>query len=57
MKPQLRDLIVAILTAIVTYLLSSCAGGLVIGTRNRQIQEVNASADSAHFIPTLTITR
>lgn len=55
LSPRLRDLIVAILTALVTFFMSSCAGGLVIGTRNRQYQEVHGSADSSNVSPSITI--
>lgn len=53
----LRYLIVAIASAIVSYFSSSCAGGIVIGHSNRQLQEVNATTDSTNLAPTLTITR
>lgn len=55
-KRLLRDVIVAVLSAILTFLTASCAGGIVIGHRNRQVQEVNASADSAELqLPSVTI--
>lgn len=55
-KRLLRDVVIAILSAILTFLTASCAGGVVIGHRNRQVQEVNASADSADFqLPAVTI--
>lgn len=56
-SPRLRDLIVAVLTAFITYLMSSCAAGFVVGTHNKQIQEVHGSADSAYIQPSITITR
>lgn len=53
----IKYLIVAIASAIVSYFSSSCAGGFVIGAHNRQLQEVHTSADSAHFVPAITISR
>lgn len=53
----IKYLIVAIASAIVSFFSSSCAGGFVIGAHNRQMQEVHATADSAHFVPTITISR
>ncbi|MGO5017386.1 hypothetical protein ACTQ3T_11405 [Segatella copri] len=52
-----RYLIVAVCSAIVTFLTSSCTAGLVIGKNQRQQQENNIStrADSSHFVPTITI--
>ena len=57
MKAFIRYLIVAVCSAIVTYLTSSCTAGLVIGKNQRQQQENNIStrADSTHFVPTITI--
>ena len=53
----IRYLVVAICSAIVTFLSSSCTAGLVIGKNQRQQQENNIStkADSSHFVPTITI--
>ncbi|MDD7003288.1 MAG: hypothetical protein ACOCM9_07335 [Segatella copri] len=47
----------AVCSAIVTFLTSSCTAGLVIGKNQRQQQENNIStrADSSHFVPTITI--
>ena len=52
-----RYLVVAVCSAIVTFLSSSCTAGLVIGKNQRQQQENNIStkADSSHFVPTITI--
>ena len=57
MKAFIRYLVVAVCSAIVTYLTSSCTAGLVIGHNQRQQQENNIStrADSAHIVPTITI--
>lgn len=52
-----KYLIVAICSAIASYFTSSCAGGIVIGHRNRQLQEVNASSDSSRYVPTISINR
>lgn len=56
MKAFIKYLIVAVCSAIVTFLTSSCTAGLVIG-KNQQQQENNIStrADSSHFVPTITI--
>ena len=56
-KAFVRYLVVAICSAIVTFLSSSCTAGLVIGKNQRQQQENNIStrADSSHFVPTITI--
>ena len=57
MKSFIKYLIVAVCSAIVTFLTSSCTAGLVIGKNQRQQQENNISskADSTHFVPTITI--
>ena len=57
MKAFIKYLIVAVCSAIVTFLPSSCTAGLVIGKNQRQQQENNSStrADSSHFVPTITI--
>ena len=57
MKAFIKYLIVAVCSAIVTFLTSSCTAGLVIGKNQRQQQENNIStkADSSHFVPTITI--
>ncbi len=56
MKAFIKYLIMAVCSAIVTFLTSSCTAGLVIG-KNQQQQENNIStrADSSHFVPTITI--
>lgn len=57
MKAFIRYLIVAICSAIVTFLSSSCTAGLVIGKNQRQHQENNISTkvDSTYCVPTITI--
>lgn len=57
MKAFIRYLIVAVCSAVVTFLSNSCTEGLVIGKNQRQHQENNIStrADSSHFVPTITI--
>ena len=57
MKAFIRYLIVAICSAIVTFLSSSCTAGLVIGKNQRQHQENNISTkvDSTYYVPTITI--
>ncbi len=57
MKTFIRYLVVAVCSAIVTYLTSSCTAGLVIGKNQRQQQENNISTrtDSTQFVPTITI--
>ena len=57
MKAFIKYLIVAVCSAIVTFLTSSCTAGLVFGKNQRQQQENNIStrADSSHFVPTITI--
>ena len=56
-KAFARYLVVAIASAIVTFLTSSCTSGLVIGKNQRQQQENNIStkADSSNWVPTITI--
>ena len=56
-KAFIRYLIVALCSAVVTYLTSSCTAGLVIGHNQRQQQENNISTktDSTHIVPTITI--
>ena len=57
MKAFIRYLIVAVCSAVVTFLSNSCTACLVIGKNQRQNQENNIStrADSSHFVPTITI--
>ena len=57
MKAFIRYLIVAVCSAVVTFLSNSCTAGLIIGKNQRQHQENNIStrADSSHFVPTITI--
>ena len=57
MKAFIRYLIVAVCSAVVTFLSNSCTAGLVIGKNQRQHQENNISprADSSHFVPPITI--
>ena len=57
MKAFIRYLIVAVCSAVVTFLSNSGTAGLVIGKNQRQHQENNIStrADSSHFVPTITI--
>ena len=57
MKAFIRYLVVAVCSAIVTFLTTSCTAGLVIGKNQRQQQENNIStrADSTQFVPTITI--
>ena len=57
MKAFIRYLIVAVCSAVVTFLSNSCTAGFVIGKNQRQHQENNIStrADSSHFVPTITI--
>ena len=57
MKAFIKYLIVAVCSAVVTFLSNSCTAGLVIGKNQRQHQENNIStrADSSHFVPTITI--
>ena len=56
-KSFIRYLVVAVCSAIVTFLTSSCTAGLVIGKNQRQQQENNISTqtDSTTFVPTITI--
>lgn len=57
MKAFIKYLVVALCSAIATFLTSSCTAGLVIGHNQRQQQENNIStkADSTHIVPTITI--
>lgn len=57
MKAFVKYLVVAVCSAIVTFLTTSCTAGLVIGKNQRQQQENNIStkADSSHWEPTITI--
>lgn len=51
LTPRLRDLIVSVLTALITFLMSSCAGVFSIGRDNHVQQEVHGtiSSDSISF--------
>lgn len=51
----IRDVIVAILSAILTYLTASCAGTLTIGRDNKSEQIVTTKVDSVKVNPNITI--
>lgn len=53
----LKYLVVAICSAIASFLSSSCTAGVVIGHSNKQYQEqgINTSLDSTKIVPTLQI--
>ncbi len=57
MKAFIRYLVVAVCSAVVTFLTSSCTAGLVIGKNQRQQQENNITTktDSTQIVPTITI--
>ena len=54
-KRLIRDVIVAILSAILTYLTASCAGSLTIGRDNKSEQIVTTKVDSVKVNPNITI--
>lgn len=55
-KRLLRDVIIAVLSAILTFLTASCAGGIVMGNRTNLSQDVRYSADSSRVqLPAITI--
>lgn len=55
-KELIRNIIVAVLTAILTYFTASCALGVVMGNHTRLDQEVNPNIDSASIhLPAITI--
>ena len=51
----IRDVIVAILSAVLTYLTASCAGTLTIGRDNKSEQIVTTKVDSVKVNPNITI--
>lgn len=51
----IRDVIVAILSAILTYLTASCAGTLTIGRDNKSEQIVTTKIDSVKVNPNITL--
>lgn len=51
----IRDVIVAVLSAILTYLTASCAGTLTIGRDNKSEQIVTTKVDSVKVNPNITI--
>lgn len=52
----LRDVIIAVLSAILTFLTTSCAGGIVMGNRTNLSQDVKYRADSSQInLPAITI--
>ena len=57
LKRLIRDIIVAVLSAILTYLSSSCAGALTIGSANKTTQSVSSRIDSAKVAPSIVIQR
>lgn len=54
-KRLIRDVIVAILSAILTYLSASCAGTLTIGRDNKSEQIVTTRVDSVKVNPNITV--
>lgn len=54
-KRLIRDVIVAVLSAILTYLTASCAGTLTIGRDNKSEQIVTTKVDSIKVNPNITI--
>lgn len=55
-KRLIRDIIIAVLSAILTFFTASCAGGIVMGNRTSLSQDVKYSADSARVdLPAITI--
>lgn len=54
-KRLIRDVIVAILSAILTYLTASCAGTLTIGRDNKSEQVITTKVDSVKVNPNITI--
>lgn len=54
-KRLIRDVIVAILSAILTYLSASCAGTLTIGRDNKSEQIVTTKVDSVKVNPNITV--
>lgn len=56
-KRLLRDVLVAILSAILTYLTASCAGALTIGSANKTSQSVSSKIDSTKVSPSIVIQR
>ena len=54
-KRLIRDVIVAILSAILTYLTASCAGTLTIGRDNKSEQIVTTKIDSVKVNPNITV--
>lgn len=54
-KRLIRDVIVAVLSAILTYLTASCAGTLTIGRDNKSEQIVTTKVDSVKVNPNITI--
>ena len=55
-KRLIRDIIIAVLSAILTFLTSNCAGGIVMGNRTSLSQRVNSSLDSTSVsLPSITI--
>lgn len=51
----IRDVIVAVLSAILTYLTASCAGTLTIGRNNKSEQIVTTKVDSIKVNPNITV--
>lgn len=54
-KRLIRDVIVAVLSAILTYLTASCAGTLTIGRDNKSEQIVTTKVDSVKVNPNITV--
>ena len=54
-KRLIRDVIVAVLSAILTYFTASCAGTLTIGRDNKSEQIVTTKVDSVKVNPNITI--
>lgn len=56
-KRLIRDIIVAVCSALITFLSSSCAGALTIGSANKTSQSVSSRIDSTKVAPSILIQR
>lgn len=56
-KRLIRDIIVAVCSALITFLSSSCAGALTIGSANKTTTSVSSKIDSTHVDPSIVIQR
>ena len=56
-KRLIRDIIVAVCTAVITFLTTSCTGNLVVGKSNSTTQRIKTEMDSSYVSTSASLQR